>query len=115
MRYLTCFAMILSFSSAAFAGASFHPSTYTTYVQHQPYNGSVTLLDDYPTNEASYTEIGMVRIDTHSVRNYSDAMNQLKLAAAQHGGTAIIPSDDAKMMASGALPKNATAVAVITH
>jgi hypothetical protein len=75
----------------------------------------VSLLPYLPRDERSYTEIGMVRIDTDEVRDYNDAMNRLKVVAARHGGTAIIPSDDARMMANGSRPKNATAVAVILN
>ncbi|MAR56177.1 MAG: hypothetical protein CMM93_03245 [Rickettsiales bacterium] len=106
---------MLGMSSAAMAGAEFHPSTYTTYMQHPPYKGYVKLLSDLPQDEASYTEIGMVRIDVDEVRGFDDAMDRLKAMAAQHGGMAIIPDDDARMMASGATPKNATATAVILN
>lgn len=118
---LTTLAISAFLSSAAFAAdAEFHPSTYTTYKKHGPYNGAVRVLDRLPP-AGQYTEIGLVRVGTDNVNNFSDAEQSLKSAAAQHGGTAIILEDDARLFSQGGLtprgttPQNATATAVIVN
>lgn len=119
--FIKTFAMATLVSGAALADAEFHPSTYTTYKKHGAYDGSVQVLQSLPQNELSYTEIGMVRVPTGKVGNFYEALDQMKQAAAKHGGTAIILEDDAKLFSEGALtdrgtqPANATAIAVIRH
>ena len=107
-------------SAAAHAGeAEFHPSTYTTYKKHGPHSGSVQVLERLPA-VGTYTEIGIVRIKTQTTNGHS-VVGELKEKAAQHGGTAIILEDDAKIFMadgvtpSGSKPQNATAIAVIRH
>lgn len=108
-------------ASPAFAGAEFHPSTYTTYKKHGPNNGSVRVLNRLPKDELSYTEIGMVRISTKQVGSYYDALEEIKDAAAQHGSNAIVLEGDAKLFSAGATtpsgstPRNVSAIAVIQH
>jgi hypothetical protein len=63
----------------------------------------------------------MVRVSTKKVSDYYQAIDEIKEAAAKHGGTAIVLADDAKiysaggMTASGKTPKNVSAIAVIQH
>lgn len=119
--FLKTFAVTALISGTAFAGAEFHPSTYTTYVKHNAHKGSVEVLQRLPSDQLSYTEIGMVRIPSDKVANYYEALSEIKEAAAQHGGTAIILEDDAKLYSAGGLtargtaPRNITAIAVIRH
>ncbi len=120
-RILAALSITAVMSSAAFAGAEFLPSTYTTYKKHSPNTGSIRVLQRLPADELSYTEIGMVRVSTKSISDYYQAIDEIKAAAAKHGGTAIVLSDDAKiysaggMTASGTTPKNVSAIAVIQH
>lgn len=108
-------------ATAAFAGAEFHPSTYTTYVQHDAHRGEVNVLHGLPKDELSYTEIGMVRISSDQVSDYYEALEAIKSAAARHGGNAIVLADDAKLFMSGGLTdrgtsvRNISAIAVIQH
>ena len=117
----TTFAISALLASSAFAGAEFHPSTYTTYKKHGPNNGSVRVLNRLPKDELSYTEIGMVRISTKQVGGYYEALDEIKEAAAKHGGNAIVLEDDAKLFSAGATtssgktPRNVSAIAVIQH
>lgn len=120
--FLKTVAAVSLISGAAHAEkAEFHPSTYTTYKQHSAHNGSVQVLEALPSNELSYTEIGMVRIPTKSVSDYQQALAEIKAAAAKHGGNAIVLEEDAQLFSSGALtprgtaPANVTATAVIRH
>lgn len=117
------FLSILAVSSmlagtASAQDAEFHASTYTNYKKHGPYNGSVQVLNTFP-DVGEYIEIGLVRIGTDKVYNYYDALDELKEAAARHGGMAIVLEDDAKLFSEGHLtdrgtrPLNATATAVI--
>lgn len=104
-------------SASAYA-AEFHPSTYTTYKKHGPYGGTVGVLNDLPA-VGSYTEIGIVRVPTGDVSDYYTALDDLKKAAAEHGGTAIVLQPDAKLFAegkntdNGTPPHYATAIAII--
>lgn len=116
---LSVFVVSLMVTSAAMAAdAEFHASTYTTYKKHSPYAGSVKVLDRTP-DIGQYIEIGLVRIGTDKVYSYYDALDELKEAAAKHGGTAIVLEDDAKIFSEGGTtdrgtrPLNATATAVI--
>ena len=107
-------------SGAAFAGpAEFHPSTYTTYKQHGPNQGSVEVLSQLPADDRTYIEIGLVRIPTSTAGSYSTAIDALKEKAAEHGGNAIALEEDAKLFSAGAntprgtQPVYATATAMI--
>ena len=120
--FIKTVAAVSLLSSAAIAdSAEFHPSTYTTYMQHAAYDGSVKVLNRLPNDELSYTEIGMVRISTNRVSDYYEALGEIKEAAAKHGGTAIVLQDDAKLYMAGGMtsrgtePQNVTAIALITH
>lgn len=109
----------LCFTSQAYAiDAEFHPSTYTTYKKLAPYNGSVQVMEHLPA-VGKYIEIGLVRVPTDRVSSSSEAISELKQAAAQHGGVAIVLEDDARIFAAGGTtergtrPINATATAVV--
>ena len=109
----------LCFASQAYAiDASFHPSTYTTYKKHGPYSGSVQVMENFPA-VGKYIEIGLVRVPTDQVSGGSEAISELKEAAARHGGMAIVLEDDARIFNAGGTtergtrPINATATAVI--
>lgn len=112
-------AITLCFASAASAtDASFHPSTYTTYKKHGPYSGDVKVMERFP-EVGKYIEIGLVRVPTNQVNNGYQALDELKEAAARHGGMAIVLEDDARIFMGngtterGTRPINATATAVI--
>lgn len=113
------FALCALLSTNGFAEAEFHPSTYTTYKQHSAYKGDVEVLPALPQDNLNYTEIGLVRISTKQVNNYNQALDQIKAAAARHGGNTIVLEDDAKLFAAGNVtpsgnkPRNVTAVALI--
>lgn len=111
-------AAIFVATQAQASDATFHPSTYTTYKKHGPYNGSVRVMEQLPA-VGKYIEIGLVRVPTSKVSSSYQALDELKEAAAQHGGTAIVLEDDARIFCAGGhtergtTPINATATAVI--